>query len=70
MPWYLRSMADQDTHRGEYSITSHKVHAACGLQFVPLKLADGAPLVLPGDPPDPDQICPDCHQSKTAVTPG
>lgn len=64
MPWYLRSLADQDTHRGEYFMASRTVQAACGLQFVPLKLADGAPLVLPGNPPDPDQICPYCDQSR------
>jgi hypothetical protein len=64
MPWYPRSLADRDTHHGEYSGTARSVRARCGIEFVPLKLADGAPLALPGDPPDPEQICPQCYRSK------
>jgi hypothetical protein len=63
MSWYLRSMGDQDTHRGQYSITTRSVHSACGAEFVPIKLANGAPLVLPGSPPDPEQVCPDCRRT-------
>jgi hypothetical protein len=64
--WYPRSMGDRDTHRGQYSITTRSVHSVCGAEFVPLKLTDGSPLVLPGSPPDPDQICPQCrHASGT-----
>lgn len=61
MSWYLRSMGDHDTHRGQYSIATRSVHAVCGEEFVPLKLATGAPLVL-GSPPDPAQVCPDCRR--------
>jgi hypothetical protein len=64
MPWYPRSLADRDTHHGEYSATARSVRARCGIEFVPLKLADGAPLALPGDPPDPEQICPQCYHGK------
>lgn len=43
MLWYPRSLADRDTHHGEYSATTRSVHARCGIEFVPLKLADGGP---------------------------
>lgn len=33
------------------------VHALCGIEFVPLQLPLGGP-VLPGSPLDPDQVCP------------
>jgi hypothetical protein len=33
--WYLRSLADADTHRGDYSIVTRSVHAVCGIEFVP-----------------------------------
>lgn len=65
MRWYLRSLADRDTHHGEYSATTRSVHARCGIEFVPLKLADGGPLALPDNPPDPDQICPQCYRGKS-----
>jgi hypothetical protein len=58
--WYLRSMGDRDTHRGRYSTATRSVHAACGAEFVPITLADGG-LVLPGSPPDPAQVCPECR---------
>jgi hypothetical protein len=54
-------MGDHDTHRGTYSPATRSVHAVCGAEFVPLRLADGKPLVLPGEPPDPAQICPRCR---------
>lgn len=60
--WYLRSMADRDTHRGTYSITTRSVHAVCGAKFQPLKLTNGAPIVLKGNPPDPAQVCLDCRR--------
>lgn len=62
MSWYLRSMADRDTHRGTYSIAARSVHAACGAEFVPLRLTTGAPITLTA-PPDRDQICPQCQRS-------
>jgi hypothetical protein len=62
--WYVRSMADQDTHRGAYSPVTRSVHAACGIEFIPLKLGlRGDRLALPGWPPDPDQVCPDCESA-------
>ncbi len=55
--WWLRSMADHDTHRGLKSGGS--VDAACGIRFAPRPVAFGGEA-LPGEPPDPDQICPQC----------
>ena len=61
MQWFLRSMADHDTHRGNYSTATRSVHASCGLEFIPRRLGvRGDRLALPGWPPDPEQICPDC----------
>lgn len=53
-------MADADTHRGTYSITTRSVHAVCGAEFQPLKQTNGAPILLVPLPPDPDQVCPEC----------
>lgn len=64
MSWYLRSMADRDTHRSAYSITTRSVHALCGVEFEPLKRTTGAPILLTPNPPDPDQICPRCYHTK------
>jgi hypothetical protein len=61
--WYLRSMGDADTHRGTYSISACSVHALCGAEFQPLKRTNGAPILLVGAPPDPDQICPACQEA-------
>jgi hypothetical protein len=61
MAWYLRSMADHDTHRGTYSIVTRTVRAACGVEFQPLKKTNGTPIVLAPAPPDPAQICPGCR---------
>ncbi|MGH3885991.1 MAG: hypothetical protein ACRDSZ_05355 [Pseudonocardiaceae bacterium] len=55
--WYLRSMADHDTHRGLMSGGS--VDAVCGIRFTPRPVAFGGEA-LAGEPPDPDQICPQC----------
>ncbi|MDQ3761224.1 MAG: hypothetical protein M3460_05850 [Actinomycetota bacterium] len=35
MLWYLRSPANGDTHRG--TMDRGRVHAACGIQFVPYR---------------------------------
>jgi hypothetical protein len=59
MTWYLRSLSDQDTHRGTWSGASRSVHAVCGAEFQPVALPYGG-FVLPGLPPDPDQICSQC----------
>jgi hypothetical protein len=58
MSWYLQSMGDADTHRGELQ-PDGTVSAVCGIQFRPIDLPLGG-VSLQGYPPDPDQICPDC----------
>jgi hypothetical protein len=59
--WFVRSLADQDTHRGSYSPVTRSVHSICGAEFVPMKLGlRGDRLALPGWPPDPQQICVHC----------
>jgi hypothetical protein len=63
--WYLRSMSDYDTHRGQYCITTSKVRTICGIEFVPIPTGwRGDRLALTGKPPDPEQICSHCHQDK------
>lgn len=52
-------MADRDTHRG--TCNRGMVKADCGICFVPRPVAFGR-TALPGDPADPDQICPDCQR--------
>jgi hypothetical protein len=62
--WWVRSFADRDTHRGTYSEASRSVRSRCSVEFVPL--AVGIPArrqPLPGNPQDPDQICPTCYRS-------
>jgi hypothetical protein len=59
--WYLRSLADHDTHLGTWSGVSRSVHAVCGLEFQPVALPQGGHF-LPGPPPDPAQICPACYR--------
>ena len=59
--WFLRSMSDKDTHRGIYSPATRNVHSRCGLEFIPLPIGiRGDRISLPGEPPDPDQVCPTC----------
>lgn len=72
--WYLRSLGDHDTHCGSL----HKdgtVSALCGARFAPQptmrvvgpplgELATG-PLALPGNPPDPEQVCPECKRGRS-----
>jgi hypothetical protein len=62
MPWYLRSIGDRDTHRGTLLHPDGTVSAACGIRFRPRELLCGA-TALPGEPPDPGQICPACRRS-------
>lgn len=57
--WYLRSLADRDTHRGELQ-PNGTVVAVCGATFRPRALRSLGSLALPGGPSDPDQICPQC----------
>lgn len=69
--WYLRSMADQDTHRGTLD-PGGVVKALCGAVFAPKPtlrtvgpppgmLVDG-PVALAGAPPDPAQACQRCKE--------
>lgn len=73
--WYLRSLRDHDTHRGELN-GDGLVRADCGVLFTPQRrlqvagpppgtLVDADPA-LTGRPPDPDQICPACEHSGNA----
>ncbi len=62
MTWYLRSTSDHDTHRGRLG-RNGAVVAQCGIRFEPRTIAFGR-KALPGDPPDPDQICPKCYLAK------
>ena len=58
MSWYLRSTADQDTHRASGLCADGTVAAECGLEFAPRPLPLGG-MELPGHPQDRDQICPE-----------
>ncbi|HZA19196.1 MAG TPA: hypothetical protein VE645_20335 [Pseudonocardiaceae bacterium] len=60
-PWYLRSMADGDTHRGALQRNGY-VLARCGTRFAP-RLAAYGRLALPGYPLDPAQVCPKCKHA-------
>lgn len=64
MHWYVRSLADGDTHRGELSLGTNSVHAVCGIEFVPLQVVINRGPELPGYPPDPQQICADCRRGR------
>ncbi|MGH3672782.1 MAG: hypothetical protein ACRDSH_19490 [Pseudonocardiaceae bacterium] len=61
MHWYVRSLADGDTHQGELSLATRTVHAQCGIEFVPLKALTNRGPELPRYPPDPQQICSVCR---------
>lgn len=63
--WFLRSLGDADTHRGSYSLVTRSVHADCGVEFVPRARPLGGPA-LPGNPLDPDQVCPYCYRARNA----
>jgi hypothetical protein len=41
------------------------VIAACGIRFAPRTIAFGR-TALPGQPPDPQQICPRCQPAQDA----
>lgn len=58
MTWYLKSIHDGDTHRGEITADG-LVRAVCGVVFTPYLLPQGG-IALPGYPQDPDQVCPEC----------
>jgi hypothetical protein len=62
--WYVRSLSDYDTHRGWYCTSIGRVHAVCGVEFAPLPVGwSGDRLALTGQPPDPEQVCPDCYRA-------
>ena len=63
MGWYLRSMADRDTHHASGVHRDGSVVAACNARFRPRLLPSGT-KALPGQPPDPEQICPRCKQAQ------
>lgn len=49
MSWYLRSLCDRDTHRGQLRHDGTVV-ALCGVTFRPRLLPAGT-VALPGQPP-------------------
>ena len=49
MNWYLRSTADQDTHRASGVRSDGTVAAECGLEFAPRPLPFNR-VALPGHP--------------------
>jgi hypothetical protein len=57
--WYLRSLSDHDTHKGELRPDGTML-ALCGVQFEPRPLPLGR-IALPGHPQDPEQICAKCR---------
>jgi hypothetical protein len=56
--WYLQSLGDADTHRGDLN-SDGTVNAMCGVTFRPIELPYGG-VRLRGRPLDPDQVCPEC----------
>ena len=71
LAWYLRSLSDRDTHHGSMR-EDGTVLARCGVTFTPrptLRIVGPPPgklvtgdLALKGNPPDPDQVCPECRR--------
>ncbi len=57
--WYVRTTADRDTHRGTLRDDGN-VHAECGEVFRPIKPLRNRGPALPGEPPDPEQVCLTC----------
>lgn len=64
MTWYLQSLNANDTHRGH--LRRGRVLAACGVEFSPLRAWRNRGSALPGELPNPEQICPEC--SRTTLT--
>lgn len=60
MLWFLQSTGDHDTHRG--TLSRDGVDALCGIRFRPRTVAFGR-KALPGEPPDPEQVCLACLQA-------
>lgn len=60
--WFVRSLADGDTHCGIFSPATRSVHALCGTEFQPLPIGlRGDRIAFPGTPPDFDQACATCQ---------
>ena len=59
--WYLQSLKAHDTHRGH--LRRGRVMAVCGVEFSPLRAGIARPA-LPAEPPDPEQVCPMCYQTR------
>jgi hypothetical protein len=70
LAWYLRSLADHDTHRG-WMCGDGVVLAVCGAEFTPKptvravgnRLVEG--FLELGSPPVPEQVCLDCKHGAT-----
>jgi hypothetical protein len=66
LAWYLRSLADHDTHRG-WRGGDGRVLALCGEQFVPKPSWRGTSSGFVDGPPElplapiPEQVCPACR---------
>jgi hypothetical protein len=67
MNWYRRSLSDHDTHRGH--LRRGQVTAACGMEFSPLRAWRKGGAALPGEPPEPEQICPECYHTSLSGEP-
>ncbi|MGH3800095.1 MAG: hypothetical protein ACRDTD_08200 [Pseudonocardiaceae bacterium] len=72
LAWYLRSLADDDTHRGWLG-GDGRVLALCGAQFIPkptVRVIGEPPGRLVDGPPElpiapvPEQICPACQRER------
>ena len=61
MNWYRRSLSDHDTHRGH--LRRGRVMAACGVEFSPLWTWRKGGSALRDEPPDPEQVCPECYRT-------
>lgn len=60
MRWCVASLADGDTHLAVPGEAGQTVTAHCdGRQFSPL-------AILPGAPPDQEQICPACRAGESS----
>jgi hypothetical protein len=59
MSWYPQSVNAGDTHRGH--LRRGRVLIACGVEFSPLRTLTTRGSALPGEPSDPEQICPECY---------
>jgi hypothetical protein len=66
--WFLRSMADRDTHKGRFSTVTRSMRAVCGIEWVPRRFGLRERLALPGEPPDSEQIYLICSRREVRAT--